>query len=343
MIDITIYDIAREAGVSPSTVSRVLTNKNCVSAKKRQVVEKTIKKHNYRPNAAAQSLNIGTRIIGLMLPDIRNPYYAALAVECEKAASKMGYTVLLCNMFNDSSIEVDHMEKFYSHRVEAIIQIGRQTQKVNPDPAYVEHVKTISRAIPFITNGKLEGVDHYSVRINNAMSLKLVMDYLYSLGHREIAFTGGEKCWLSTLEKWEEYMRLLALYKLKYRKEFVREGEYSDTAGYECMKQMLKQKKIPGAVIAINDEFALGVILAAQDNGYSVPGDISVVSFDNTYLTRLSRPTMTTVDYNYPLFGKTLVDTAIQAAWKKTPAKEILIEPVLVVRESCCKPKKKSG
>ena len=337
MIDITIYDIAKEAGVSPATVSRVLTNNARVSDRKRQVIEKTIKKYNYKPNAAARSLSGGTRVIGLMVADIRNPFFAALAVECEIAANMRGYTVLLCNMLVDEALEEEHLDKLYAQRVEAIIQIGRRTDMVVSDPDYAEHVKRISRIIPFITTGKLEGVDYYSVRINHIQSMKIVMEYLVSLGHREIALVGGVKSVRSTWEKQNEYINLMKYYKLIFRREFIQEGTYDNTAGYNGMECLLKTDIRPGAVIAINDECATGAILAAQDNGFSVPGDISVVGFDNTAHAILIRPPLTTVDYNYPLMGTTLVDTAIQAARKKNPPREILLDSRLVIRESCRK------
>jgi len=338
--DITIYDIAKEAGVSIATVSRVLTKKTCVSDEKRKIVEKIIKKHSYKPNAAARSLSSGTRIIGLMVADIRNLYYATLAIECEKAAGEQGYTVIICNMLNDPVYEDDLLEKLYGQRAEAIIQIGRQTDLVISDPSYVKHVKHVNRVIPFITTGRLEGVDFFSVSTDHTKSMKLVMDYLNSLGHKEIALVGGYKAWRTTYEKWVEYVRLLKLYKLKHRKEFFQEGECTDTAAYACMERILKAKTLPSAVIAINDECALGIILAAQDHGLSVPGDLSVISFDNTYLARLIRPLLTTVDCNFPLLGKTLIDVAIQAAQRKNPLRETLLEPILVVRDSCSRPGK---
>lgn len=333
MSGITIYDIAKEAGVSPASVSRVLTNSARVSDKKRQIIEKVIQKYNFKPNAAAQSLSGGTRVIGLMVADIRNPYYAKLAVECETAARERGYTVLLSNMLLDHALENELIEKFYSQRVEAIIQIGRRTDLLVPDPSYAKLVKRIG--IPFITSGKLDGADYYSVRINHAKSMEMVMDYLISLGHREIALIGGEKCWRSTYEKWEQYNKSLKKHKLKSRKIFFMEGSYDDVIGYACMERLLKGKILPSAVVAINDECALGVILAVQDHGLSVPNDISVVGFDNTFLATLTRPKLTTVDYNYPIYGEALVNTAIQATQRKNPPREILLDSFLVKRESC--------
>ena len=340
MLNITIYDIAREAGVSPSTVSRVLTNKTCVSEKKRQIVNKVINKYNYKPSAAARSLSGGTKVIGLMAADIRNPYYAAMTIECERAANEQGYTVLLCNMLDEHALEDDHLEKFYAQRVEAIIQLGRRTDDLVSDPAYVEHIRHISRTIPFITTGKLDGIDCFSVTFNHAQAMKIIMEYLVSLGHKEIAFIGGEQSVQSTYIKLNQYIQSLETHNLKFRKDFFQEGRYNDAVGYSSLERLLEAKIRPTAVIAVNDVCAIGAITAAQDHGLSVPGDISIAGFDNTFLATLIRPALTTVDCNYPLFGKTLVDIAMQAALKKNPPHEVFIEPQLIVRESCSSPAK---
>jgi DNA-binding LacI/PurR family transcriptional regulator len=336
---LTIYDIATEAGVSPATVSRVLTNNARVSDEKRRVIERLIQKYQFKPNAIARGLSTSTRVLGLLVADIRNPYYAALAVECEKAANERGYTVLLSNMLYDHALEDEHLEKFCSQRVEAIIQIGRHTDDLVSDPAYVRHVRRITRTIPFITSGKLDGLKCFSVRINHAESMKMVMAYLVSLGHRKIALVGGEQRVQSTCEKRLQYRSLLEHYGLPVREDFMLEGNYDVTAGYAGMERLLKIDGRPTAVIAINDECALGAILAVQDRGLSVPGDISIVGYDNTFLTTLVRPTLTSVDYNYPHYGKTIIDIAVQAAQKKEPPREVLIDPVLIERESCAPPR----
>ena len=338
MSDVTIYDIAREAGVSPATVSRVLTSNAPVAESKRRRIERVIQKYNYRPSAIARSLSTSARVLGLMTADIRNPYYASLAVECEKAANKRGYTVLLCNNLYEDELEDAHLEKFYDQRVGAIIQLGRRTDDLVSDPAYTEHVKRISRTIPFITSGKLDGLDCFSVNINHAMSMRLVIEYLVSLGHREIALIGGEERVQSTWEKRRQYVSLLEVHGLPIRETFMQEGNYDDAAGYAGMERILQSGPRPSAVIAINDTFALGVLSAARDHGLAVPADLSVAGCDNTFLATLIRPNLTSVDYHYAEYGEKIVETAVQAAEKKEPPRIQLIDPVLVIRESCGKP-----
>jgi DNA-binding LacI/PurR family transcriptional regulator len=333
--DVTIYDIAREAGVSPATVSRVLTNNARVSDKKRLLVEEVIRKHDFRPNAVARGLSTSTRILGLMTADIRNPYYATLAVECEKAAHERGYTVLLCNMFNDKELEDALLEKLYAQRAEAIIQIGCRVDDLVSDPAYVEHVKRITRTVPFIISGKLDGVDCYIIKIDHTESMKLVMDYLVSLGHRDIAFFGGAQRVESTTEKLQQYSYLLGTNGLSFRGEYIQEGNYGESGGYDCMKRLLRCQHIPTAAIAINDYSAIGAMRAAYEHGLSIPEDLSIISFDNTFLSEAVRPKLTSVDYNYPEFGQMLVETALKAVERQDVKKIQYIKPRLVIRGSC--------
>jgi DNA-binding LacI/PurR family transcriptional regulator len=333
--DVTIYDIAREAGVSPATVSRVLTNSARVSQAKRCAVERVIREYDFKPNAVARGLSTSTRILGLMTADIRNPYYATLAVECEKAANEQGYTVLLCNAFSDNALEDAHLEKFYAQRVEAIIQIGCRVDDVTSDPGYAAHINRIARTIPFVITGKMDGADCYSLRIDDSQTMKMVIDHLVSLGHREIAFFGGENRVKSTYDKWQQYIYLLGFHGLSLRDEYIQEGNYTAAGGYDCLKRLLDTPRVPTAAIAVNDYSAVGALRAAHERGLSIPRDMSLISFDNTYLSEVVFPKLTTVDYNYPEYGRELVNIAIRAARREPIPRLQFVKSRLVIRDSC--------
>lgn len=339
----TIYDIAKEAGVSSATVSRVLTNSANVSRDKREAVERLIEKYQFRPNTLARGLsNTRTMTLGLIVADIRNPYYSALAVECEKAASRLGYTVLLCNALSDRDLEDQNLEKLYDQRADAIIQIGCRADDLISDPDYVAHVNRVGRTIPFVTTGKLDGVQHGRVSIDFAAAMGQVFDYLVSLGHTAIALIGGRKQVRSTYDMWQHYIYLLGRHGLTLREEYVLDGDYSDEGGYRCMNELLGLEAPPTAVIAINDYAAVGALKAASERGYKVPGDISLVGFDNTFLSEIVTPRLTTVDYQYPDFGRKLVNAAVYAIEHGRSAEECLIHPRLIVRDSCARPKPKN-
>jgi DNA-binding LacI/PurR family transcriptional regulator len=240
-------------------------------------------------------------------------------------------------MLNDNAIEDAYLEKLYAQRVEAIIQIGCRVDDFTIDPSYVEHINRVTRTIPFISSGKLDGTGCYSLRIDNAAAMMKVMDYLVALGHRDIALFGGAKQVLSTYEKRQQYIYFLGAHGLSFREDYMQESDYSGAGGYACMKRLLQCKPMPTAVIAINDYSAVGAMRAVFEAGLSIPGDLSLVSFDNTFLSEIVQPKLTSVDYSYREYGEKFIDIALQAIQKADIPRECFIEPRLVVRDSCKK------
>ncbi|MDR1439768.1 MAG: LacI family transcriptional regulator [Clostridiales bacterium] len=335
----TIYDIAEEAGVSASTVSRVLNGKISPSNKNRDIIERIVAKHNFRPNAMARSLSdTRTRTLGLMVADVRNPYYAKLVVECEKAANRNGYSIMVCNALNDAALEDANLDKFYEHRVDAIIQIGCRVDSLVSDPEYVAHVKRVCRAIPFIISGKLDGVDYYRVDIDHTDAMRQAVGYLVSLGHKDVALVGGSLSVKSTFDMYKQYIYQLGAAGLPFKDGFLQEGNYTVEGGYDCFMRLMALDRLPTAIIVVNDYSAAGVIEAAGERGFQVPQEMSVLSFDNTFLSNIVSPKLTSMDYDYLAFGEKLVEVAIGAiAGEKIP-REYTIPPRLVVRDSCAPP-----
>lgn len=336
---ITIYDIAKEAGVSPATVSRVLTNNAKVSAEKREKVEKLIEKYDFKPNALARGLSdTKTKTIGVIAADIRNPFYASLFVECEKAANAKGYTLLLCNSLGENALEDNHLEKLYEKRVDAIIQIGGRVDELVSDNDYVEHVNSITNAIPMVITGKLEGSECFQVSIDEQQAMQILLEYLIQIGHRNIALVGGRNDVKSTYDKRLKYKQILNKYAIEYQEDLILEGaNYDDESGYVSMNQLFERKKVPTAIIAINDFTAMGIIRAIMERGLTIPNDLSVASFDNTFMSQISMPRLTTVGYDYQLFGERLVNAAIEAINGEEPARIELIKSELIIRDSCKK------
>lgn len=332
---LTIYDIAKEAGVSAATVSRVLTNNANVRKEKRDKIQNLIEKYNFTPNAMARGLSdTQSKVIGIVAADVRNPYYAEVFVACENAAREAGYTMLLCNSLGITEREEGHLEMLQQQRVYAIIQLGGRADDFVSSEEYVEKVRQILPAIPMVVTGKLDGTQCYEVQIDAARAVELLMDHLLGLGHEKIAMVGGKKSVLATLLKHEKYKEILEGHRIPYREEYVIEGSYNYETGYLCMNQILELEDIPTAVIAINDYAAAGVVRSILEHGYRIPEDISVVSYDNTHLAELLIPKLTSVDYDYVTFGKKLVDTAIAAAQGKVVPRHQMVSPSLVVRES---------
>lgn len=333
---ITIYDIAKEAGVSPSTVSRVLTNSANVRKEKKEKVLTLIEKYNFKPNALAKGLaDTKTRTIGVLAADIRNPYYASLFVAIEQAAREAQYTVLLCNSLGETDSEKELLGKLQEQRVDAIIQLGGRVDDLVSNEEYVELINQVMASIPVIVTGKLDGTRCNVVRIDSMQAMQLLMEHLITLGHQRIALIGGRRNVLATFEKLQRYKQIVREKMLDADPRLIADDSgYDYESGYISMNQMFDEGVLPTAVIAINDFAAMGIMRSIKEHGYKVPEDISLVSYDNTYMSELTNPKLTSVDYNYDEFGRKLVDTAISVIESKKTGKVRMVNPTLIARES---------
>lgn len=333
---ITIYDIAREAGVSAATVSRVLTNSAKVRPEKRERVMQLVKKYNFTPNALARGLSdTRSKIIGILAADVRNPFYAELFVACEKAAHEAGYTVLLTNTRGNKSQEKYLLGKFKEQRVDALIQLGGNADSLITDVEYAKIINQTMANTPTVVTGKLDGTQCRMVRVNSKKAVDLLMEHLLSLGHQRIALIGGRMDVMATHEKLIHYQEILRLHGIPYDPELVAEdSNYDMDSGYRLMNRMFEKSIDLTAVIAVNDFAATGIIRSIFEHGYRIPEDISVVSYDNTYIAHLMIPALTSIDYNYEEYGRKLVQAAIQAIEGEKTNTLQMVTPKLVVRDS---------
>ena len=332
---ITIYDIAEEAGVSASTVSRVLNGSASVRKEKKERIQKIIEKYNFKPNALAKGLSdTATKNIGIIAADVRNPYYSALFVACELAAEKAGYSVVLSNSLGENERERAQLDIMMQQRVDAIIQMGGRVDDLITDDSYAEKVRGICEKTPVIVTGKLDKTPVHSVVIDESGAMNMLMDHLFELGHEKIALVGGEMKVASTYYKYQRYQENLRKYGIKERGEYVVNGTYDPESGYECTNKVLDLEERPTAIIAINDFAASGAVRAIKEHGLRIPEDISLVSFDNTYIAELTIPKLTSIDYDYEGYGRALIETAVKAAEGKDVEMVQMITPKLVVRES---------
>ena len=333
---ITIYDIAKEAGVSASTVSRVLTNSANVRSEKKEKVLALIEKYNFKPNVLARGLaDTKTRTIGVLAADVRNPYYASLFVACENAARDKDYTVVLCNSLGETEKEVDLLGKLQEQKVDAIIQLGGRGDDLASNIEYVELINQIMAKTPVVVTGKLDGTRCHVVRIDAMKAMEILMEHLLGLGHKKIALIGGRKDVLSTFEKHQKYKQILKENMIEFDPELIAEdGGYNFETGYEQMNKMLDKGVRPTAVVAINDFSAMGVMRSINEHGLRIPQDISVVSYDNTYMAEMAMPKLTSIDYNYEEYGRKLIDTTTAMIEGRKAGQLRMVTPTLVVRES---------
>ena len=337
--ELNIYRIAEEAGVSPSTVSRVMTQNARVSEEKRRRVEEVIRKYDYRPNALAQGLaSPKTKVIGLLSSDLMNPYYAQLLTECEHEIDRLGYYPMIFSPMNSYDLEIRYLQKMFDMRVDAIIMMGGKSDQLVTDPAYADLINRLGESVPIITTGKVEGARCWQVSIDEMSGVDLAMEHLFSLGHRHIAMIGGRNHVKSTYVKRMRYRTILRSHGITFRERYIPESDYDIEGGYQCMNRLFETNRtMPTAVMAINDFSAVGVMRSVKERGLRIPEDMAIVSFDNTFLVDTVMPRLTSICYDYKSFGETLADTAAKLINGESVPEVQKISSRLIVRNSTVK------
>lgn len=290
-MNITIYDVAREANVSMATVSRVVNgNPNVKPATRKKVIE-VIERLGYRPNAVARGLaSKKTTTVGVIIPDISSPFFAELARGIEDIATMYKYNIILSNSDQNKDKELQLLNNMLGKQVDGIVFMGGNITE--------EHVSEFEKSpAPIVLAGSIEESRTIpSVNIDYEQSAYDVTSDFISKGDKKIAFvTGPLREPINSEKKLQGYKRALEEAGINYREEYVFEGDYTYDSGIEAIDYFIELEDRPTAIFVGSDEMALGVIHGAEDKGFKIPTDFEVVSSDNTRLSLMVRPQLTTV------------------------------------------------
>jgi LacI family transcriptional regulator len=345
---ITIYRIAEEAGVSPSTVSRVLNGNVRVTSANREKVEALIRRYEFEPNPVARSLT-GHRshVIGFIMPDITNPYWGSLFLGAERQALDLGYTLFLANTLNDNSRHATNLESRSLHamkqkQVDGILISGGRVHEHDVIPEHLQELSSFLEEIPIVTvSGRMPGLDTDSVSSDEAKGIESLVNYLVSVKHTEIGFLGGVSGIEPSDMRVNAFRGSLERHGLSYRPEWRIEGaEFNMEDGREAMERLLQLRSRPTAVICFNDLVAIGAIYTAQRHGLDVPGDISVAGVDNIPLSQYIHPAITTIDLKAAEQGSLAVKMLCDILGKTGARSQVIVTPQLVIRDSCAAPRR---
>lgn len=335
---ITIYDIAKEAGVSPSMVSRVYNKKTGVNKEKRGRVEALIQKYNYVPDEYAKSLkNESTKCIGIVASDVCNPFFARIIYECDQIAEKNGYSVFSYETHDSLEIEMQFIKMLAAQKMEAVILLGGESDGVEIDRAYYDCVHRIAGNMPIITMGRMQCENVYNVITDEARAMRTMLEYLIGLGHKSFFFLGGMSTTRSYADKAEQFIATLRENQIPEEQSIISRCGYTKENGYQEMLRVLQCKNRPTAVIAVNEIVAIGAIRAIKEKHLNIPSDISVVCFDNSFISESMTPMLTAVGCNYEKFAQRLIYTALNAMDETEPyrtKKPEIVESVFVIRDS---------
>lgn len=344
--NLTIYQIAQEAGVSITTVSRVLNNNPLVSQDTRASVQAIIDKYRFSPNTFARGLSGGeTRTIGVIIPDITNPYFASLFQEIERYALEQNYSVVLYNTlygsfsrsFQKTMQESAYFQMILNKHLDGVIITGGQIDKDEISAEYLQSLNELNKEIPVVLIGqRFEGTNCIFVQRSLDRGVITAVRHLCVLGHKRIGFIGGEVGVRITSERFNAYKKVIESLSLPFDDDLVTFSDYYISDGYTAMeKQLRKNTQRPTALLAINDMVALGAIRAINDFGLSVPKDIAIVSCDQFYFNEYTTPRLTSLDQQNDYLGRLAIINLINAIKGVDENIDISHNPQLIVRESC--------
>jgi LacI family transcriptional regulator len=290
-VTVTIYDVAREAGVSMATVSRVVNNNPNVKPQTRKKVFEAIERLGYRPNAVARGLaSKKTTTVGVVIPDISNAIFAEVARGIEDIANMYHYNIILCNADKRKDKEIRVVNTLLEKQVDGLLFMGGTVTD-----EHLQAFKTSNVPIVLCATTDEHGVMP-SVDIDHESAAYDAVQALLGQGHRRIAMISG------TLQdpangyaRYQGYKRALEAAGIAIDDTLVRVGNYRYESGVEAMKYFLELENRPTAVFSATDEMAIGAVHCIQDFGLRVPEDVSVISVDNTRMASMVRPQLSSV------------------------------------------------
>jgi len=326
----TIKDIAKLAGVSKATVSRVLNNSKPVSEEIKKKVLAVIEETQYQPSQIARSLiNKETKLIGVLIPDVSNSVFSKIIQGVELEAIKHGYNVLLCNSRYDEKVELEYLDILRDKEVDGLIYHGFKSTSVIEDK-----LKHFNKPVVMIGIGPMS-TDLPVVMIDNKKAAYEATQHIIELGHKRIGMIHGPlEDPFAGNDRYDGYRTALKDAGIDLDTTIIEEGHYKLNDGYRAMNRLLEAKPLPTAVFCANDEMAIGAIKCSIDNGFKVPEDISFVGFDDIDIAGIYSPSVTTISQPFNEKGVSAIQLLMKLINGKEVNHRIVHDHRLIKRES---------
>nr|WP_300089885.1 LacI family DNA-binding transcriptional regulator [Sedimentibacter sp.] len=335
---ITIKEIAKEANVSIATVSMVINKKdhNITEATRNRVLE-VVKKYNYLPNAMAGSLvTQRTHIIGLVLPDITNPFFPGIARGAEDKANEAGYSIIFCNTDDKLEVQEKYIESLTKKMADGIIIAHSSSSEKMPE--ILERCK-----VPIILIDRDFDSENIcgKVLVNNSKGAHMAVSYLIEQGYKKIAYLSGPLKTRTAYERLEGYKKALSDNEIQFNDKLVKFGDYRIEWGQKGVNELLNEPEDFDVIFCGNDLIAIGAMKELKEKGYNVPDEIGVMGYDDIYMASLVDPSLTTVRQpNYQMGYKAM--ELLEERLKKAPGsdnnsgemKTITLDTEIIVRNS---------
>jgi LacI family transcriptional regulator len=330
-VSVTIKQVAREAGVSVATVSRVFNDKGPVRPETRQRILEVAERLRYTPHGAARSLITNTtNTMGVLLPDIHGEFFSELIRGIDAAAHRRGYHLLVSSSHNEKA-EIEALLRAMRGRVDGLIvmspDVDAQTLEAN-----------LPESLPILLlNCLVDGTSFDSINIDNYGGAFAMMRHLAALGHRRIAIIKGAPKNYDARERLRGYRDALVALDLEQSPELESEGDFSEEAGYRAGRRILAIAARPTAIFATNDAMAIGCLFGLREAGVRVPGEIALTGFDDIPIARFITPPLTSVRVSIAALGARALARLLHAVELKNAhqRQHETLPTALVVRGSC--------
>lgn len=327
---VTVVDIAREAGVSTQTVSRVVNNARGVAEQTRKKVQDIINKTNYRPNRAARSLASQRSLtIGLVIPNVANPYYPEIVHGVEYVAAEEGYSVLLYNTERKVERETKALQLLEEYQVAGVLLCAAAL----PDEELIRMLGRQQASV--IINRILPGDNVGRILVDYRTGVKEAVNYLVRCGRRTIAYLSYESSrYYSNPMRLAGYTEALQEAGLDFSSELIIATEQGIRGGYEAATRLLSQRPDINAIICYNDIVAIGALRACHERGKHVPNDIALIGCDDILMAQYVSPALTSLRVSQYDLGQMAGKMLIERIRKEKKVSEIILTPNLIIRES---------
>lgn len=328
-----IYDIAKEAGVSTATISRVINNSKSVSQKTYEKVKIILEKNNFMPNQTAVGLATNsTKTIGIMVPDVRDSFHADVAYLIENSMMERHYNCILCNTTMETAKKIAYLNTLLKKNVDGIILVG----STYSDMALEEFYNNVEKKIPLVYINAIVGKDSYSVLCDEKYGLLKALEHLKKRGKKHPIFLKDAQAYQSTASERKEHA-FIEMMKKVYGDDICPKA-YSFEPTIQNYISFLKKIKIDNpeidSVLFTNDKCSAIFLKAMEKLGLKAPADYALVGFNNSEITDLTSPTITTIDHEI----KAHCDIAVEKLFALMENKEVeyitYIKPKLVVKET---------
>ena len=326
----TISQVAKEAGISVATVSRVINQKGAVTPETARKVQQAIERLGYQPNVWGRNLRRGeSRVVLVLVPNVSNPFYAPIISGVEDRLNQDGYSILLCTTNAEAAKRAFYLEFLKDGRTDGAILMEPATD--DPHVARLAREYHLVQCCEYCDNQEVSRVS-----VDNFTAAHQVVTTLVELGHKKVGFIGADNDFISTTFRREGYLEGLRSLGIEAREEdqVFASGDYSFASGIEAARKLLERKDRPTALFCVSDVLALGAIQAARELSISVPEELSVVGFDDVEYATMGYPKLTTVRQPCYELGGTAAELLIGQIKGGAKGQAVYLDHQIIMRDS---------